>query len=281
MNQPYYMPLTAAPFRKENEYQETVPDHPELAKYIRCFWGSKTPYRKETPSPCSGLVIPDTCTDIIYTVDYTANTITGNFCGINDTSFLHCDQTPDGHLVSTFAIRFYAWKTYAFAEDSMERTMNGFFDIPSRFSWLDHAMRHLLWKYHFMQQRRKAVEQLFLNRLPQTKEQSVIENAVIRILMQKGVQQTGQLAKDCFISARQLERLFQKYIGITPKKLCSLIRYQFLWSDILQSKEFYTLDAVTKYGYTDQSHLLHEFKRYHTMNITSAVEYAYRGAKNI
>ncbi|MBD5458197.1 MAG: hypothetical protein HDR27_06445, partial [Lachnospiraceae bacterium] len=53
-----YMPLTAAPFRKNEEYQEVVPRNPELAKYIRCFWGSGRPY---LTSGDAGLVTPDTC----------------------------------------------------------------------------------------------------------------------------------------------------------------------------------------------------------------------------
>lgn len=30
--------------------------------------------------------------------------------------------------------------------------------------------------------------------------------------------------------SRQLERLFHEYIGMTPKKLGKLVRYQFLWN---------------------------------------------------
>jgi hypothetical protein len=42
-----------------------------------------------------------------------------------------------GHMVSPFAIRFYAWSAYAFSEDSLQFTINGYFDIGSRFEWLD------------------------------------------------------------------------------------------------------------------------------------------------
>ena len=33
------------------------------------------------------IVIPDTCADIIYYIDYTENTVSGGFCGVNDRSF--------------------------------------------------------------------------------------------------------------------------------------------------------------------------------------------------
>lgn len=64
-----------------------------------------------------------------------------------------------------------------------------------------------------------------------------------------------------------MERLFHEYIGMTPKKLSNLVRYQCLWRDIVSQSHFNILDAVYKYGYTDSSHLKREFKRYHSMSI--------------
>ena len=101
------------------------------------------------------------------------------------------------------------------------------------------------------------------------------------ILLQKGVLRTAQLAEECCISGRQLERLFHGYIGITPKKLCNLVRYQCLWNEILRDPKFCILDAVCRYGYTDQSHLMHAFKRYHTMGIQKALLYARHNVGNI
>lgn len=59
-----------------------------------------------------------------------------------------------------------------------------------------------------------------------------------------------------------------------PKQLTSLVRYRYLWNDILFNKHFYVLDAVQLYGYTDQSHLLHDFKKYHTVLPGEAKRYA-------
>ena len=87
-------------------------------------------------------------------------------------------------MVSTFAIRFYAWSAYAFSDDSLQSTMNGYFNAGSRFEWLD------------------------------------------RII-------------------------------------------------------FDALSAVQKFGYTDQSHLLREFKRYHSMDIHKATMMAFKDVGNI
>lgn len=198
-----YRPLTATPFKRNSFYTENPPSK-ELQSYIRCYWGTENSLIQIENDNTPELVIPDTCVDIIYHIDYTDNIVTGGFCGVNDCSFHAHNNGTIGHTVSTFAIRFYAWSAYAFCDDSLQSTMNGYFDVGSRFEWLDKIIRPKL-----------------------------------------------------------LERLFHEYVGITPKKLSNLIRYQFLWRDSLCEPDFDVLSAVYKFGYTDQSHLLREFKRYH------------------
>lgn len=39
MNALTYKPLTATPYKHNETYTEMLPANPELAKYIRCFWG--------------------------------------------------------------------------------------------------------------------------------------------------------------------------------------------------------------------------------------------------
>ena len=45
--------------------------------------------------------------------------------------------------------------------------------------------------------------------------------------------------------------------------------------------DFDILSGVHRYGYTDQSHLLREFKRYHSMDIQSAKILALKYVGNI
>lgn len=281
MKDTFYTPLTAAPFKKSNEYIEVLPENVELARYIRCFWGSERPYAVKEKRKAGDIVIPDTCADIIYHIDHTDHTISGGFCGINDIAFSDCHEEKTGHLISVFAIRFYAWGVYAFSEDSLKDTVNGFYDVQSRFWWLDHLLRRQLLEKATMKERVEAAEAMLVRKLPGARQNRVIDKAVHHIILNKGGQSTVELAGECFVSSRQLQRLFHEYIGITPKKLSNLIRYQYLWNDIIRDTKFDVQDAVHRYGYTDQSHLLREFKRYHTMDICTAKKYAYNDVRNI
>lgn len=275
MKQTYYIPLTATPWKQTESYREIPPASPALAGIIRCFWGSVKPYEKKEAQTCTTVVIPDTCVDIIYQINYTENTITSKFCGINDSCFTVYESEKPGHLISVFGIRFYAWAACIFSEDSLKDTVNGCYDIQSRFRWLDKQLRQQLFEKCSLKERSRITEEHLLKKMATPRHCGVIESAVGQILLQNGALSTGHLARECFISSRHLERLFHEYIGITPKKLSSLVRYQCLWNELVRAPSFSMLDAVYKYGYTDQSHLMREFKRYHTMSIQDALVYAW------
>ena len=275
-----YCLLTATPFKRNSFYTEISPSK-ELQSYIRCYWGTENPLIQIKNDDAPELVIPDSCVDIIYHIDYTNNTVTGGFCGVNDCSFHTHGNGTIGHMVSTFAIRFYAWSAYAFSDDSFQSTMNGYFDVGSRFEWLDKSIRPQLLELKTLQEKISFTEQVLLKSLLDIRENAVINDTIQNILINKGSLDIAKLAKESFVSTRQLERLFHEYVGITPKKLSNLIRYQFLWRDILCEPDFDVLSAVHKFGYTDQSHLLREFKRYHSMDIHNARIMAFKDVGNI
>lgn len=275
-----YCLLTATPFKRNSFYTEISPSK-ELQSYIRCYWGTENPLIQIKNDDAPELVIPDSCVDIIYHIDYTNNTVTGGFCGVNDCSFHTHGNGTIGHMVSTFAIRFYAWSAYAFSDDSFQSTMNGYFDVGSRFEWLDKSIRPQLLELKTLQEKISFTEQVLFKRLLDIRENAVINDTIQNILINKGSLDIAKLAKESFVSTRQLERLFHEYVGITPKKLSNLIRYQFLWRDILCEPDFDVLSAVHKFGYTDQSHLLREFKRYHSMDIHNARITAFKDVGNI
>ena len=279
-NRIIYRPLTATPF-KSNRFYTEIAAVKELQSYIRCYWGTEKPHIQFENDDAPELVIPDTCADIIYHIDYTDNTVTGGVCGVNDCSFHAHGRGNIGHIVSTFAIRFYAWSAYAFSDDSLQSTMNGYFDVGSRFEWLDKSIRPRLLELKALQEKISFTEQVLRKRLSDVRENAVVNNTIQNILLNKGSLGIANLAKESFVSTRHLERLFHEYVGITAKKLSNLIRYQFLWRDVLAEQDFDVLSAVHKYGYTDQSHLLREFKRYHSMDIHNARIMAFKDVGNI
>lgn len=127
-----WQPLTFTPFLATAAHHEILPCE-SLQRWIRCFWGG---IAGAGASPTR--IIPDVCADLIYHIDETAGRIIqASFCGVSDVcGTAHLPMIP-GHTVSTFAIRFHAFGAYAFADDALRGTLNGFESPEVRFGRLD------------------------------------------------------------------------------------------------------------------------------------------------
>ena len=267
-----YRPITGAPFLNNSSYREVLPCE-ALRSYIRCFWGTEksAPNRAEKPSP--RIVIPDTCMDIIFDIDSSKSRLSGSFCAIDDRSY-DIGGAEKRAFSETFGIRFYAWTAVLFSERDFTGQKNRAFDIGEFSGRLKAELEPLLLRYPTMGERIAAAEAVLLKALCTDRINSDLLNAVYYMLKTEGRAKISDIASYASLSERQLERVFSYNTGVSPKILCSLMRYQLLWQDMVMSPRFDILDAVEKYGYADQSHLLNDFRRRHMMTPREAVEYA-------
>lgn len=268
-----FYPITSTPFQRDDKYLEIVPCD-ALKPYIRCFWGMRK--RKWISSDVKnfGLVTPDTCADIIFKINYTKNKIENVFCGLDDTSFRNHDNNHMGDEIATFAIRFYPWSVVLFTEESMKGTKNRFFDVGVHFEKLKNALESRLFECSTMEEQISLAQGYLINHIYENHRNSLFLRAMAEIIVKKGNIKALELATDIHISSRQLERIFNENIGVTPKKMAALVRYQSLWRDICFQPNFQVQDAVCQYGYTDQAHLLNDFRKIHGLSIRDAKRYA-------
>lgn len=266
-----YHPVTGTPFQRDETYQEVAPCS-ALAPYIRCFWGSERPL-PERPSS-GGIVIPDTCMDIIFHIDYAQNRISSVFCALDETSALTGASSASGGLSATFAIRFYAWTASLFAEDSLRGSMGGRYPAEAFFGRIVRALTPVLFEEATLSGKIAHAERVLLDMLDPRRADSAVLNAVHHALISSGRVRIGEIAAALALSPRQLERRFDTCMGMSPKTLASLMRYQLLWQDMLYTPRFDVLDAVDRYGYSDQAHLLNDFRRRHLMTPREALAFA-------
>lgn len=234
---------TAQPFR--SGYMEYVPCE-ALRPLIRCFWTST--------EQAGRLIIPDLCADIIF--DLAGQNVC--FSGVSDRPFV------TGRMEESFGIRFYAWTAELFAEDSLRGTLNGGFEIGEHFRRMERELLPRITEAETTAQR-IALSERFLLRHLRERHNRLYDEAVGELIKMRGVCTVGELSKELHISVRQLERTFLECSGLSPKKTAALIRYQCLWQDVLFGRTFNIADKVLEYGYTDQPHLLNDFRRFHTM----------------
>lgn len=267
-----YRPLTAAPFRCTEEYIEIEPCA-ALKPFIRCFWGTES-FLSVPREKGASIVSPDTCMDIIFHIDVITGRYTAAFCGIDERSHLSGNVCSDTGT-AMFGIRFYPWSAVLFSDEDMSRCKNGCFAAEEYFGGNILRLGESIVQCNTIQERARAAEIILMDMLTESRTDSALLNGMYHIIRTDGRAKISDICGYACVSERTLERLFLRGTGVSPKTMSSLMRYQLLWRDILSAREENMLDLTEKYGYTDQSHLLKDFKRRHLMSPSQAVKYAW------
>lgn len=266
-----YTPITALPNEKSNAYTEITPCI-ALRPYIRCFWG--TVYQMKNCEMSRRPVIPDTCMDIIFDVNYTQNTYTGKFYTL-DKHCYHSLVINNSDRVGVFGIRFYAWSAVLFSDCPINND-KPYIDIDDIFHGLKKELEPILFDIFSLRDKVSAAEKILIKRLDTNKFNNNMMNGLFFIIKNNGNIKISDISSYTGLSKRTLERIFKGNMGISPKTIQALIRYQLLWQDIYLHRRFDIFDALLKYGYFDQAHLLNDFKQRHSMTPNEALDFSLR-----
>ena len=253
-----YRPVLSTPFGRAG-YREIAPCN-ALKPYIRCFW-------TESQTAQNILVIPDTCMDIIFKIGENGEA-EDFFCALDEHSFYSANSG-----LKLFGIRFYAWTAQLFSRRDFSGSGGRAFCTEEYFDGMP-ELRFSITNAKTFEERAAAAENWLLAHLANIRMNNDFLNAIDFIVNTRGTLEISELCAYTAVSARQLERLFARTMGASPKAFSGLVRYQLLWREMLVCGDLNAPDAVEKYGYSDQSHLLNDFKKRHSMNPKQALDYA-------
>ena len=198
--------------------------------------------------------------DLIFEVNYTKNCVTGRFCALDDAAYVTPDRSSE-ELVASFGIRFYAWTAACFAEADFRDALGRVFAPEEHFSSLFSALSPQLFEPDALPARARLAEAELLRRLRPERLNSELSNVIYAMISGCGREKMGEIAARAGMSGRKMERKLLELTGAGPKLLAQLIRHQLIYREVLEGR-FRALDAVEKYGYADQSHLLRDFRRF-------------------
>jgi AraC-type DNA-binding domain-containing proteins len=197
-------------------------------------------------------VIPDGCIDLLFRYD--KNGVTKTIEGYHRTIM----TIPVNQVGRVFGVRF---------------TPGGFTDI------VDTDTSELIGKqlplYHFMkkndvleqmeaisdfeEQMNLITDYLMKQKLSDNITSEIVRYCNERIIRSQGNVQIGALSKETGYSIRYLRNLFHYYVGVSPKELCEIIRFQFsflMLSRMKKENQMISLsDFAIQAGYYDQSHM--------------------------
>lgn len=234
-------------------YRQFQPD-PGLHPYIDAYWTVRT---EKTVNEITR-ILPDGCMDIIYNAGRELRNVAGNLTFKNETAYLLGTMTrfidtpshDNSHLIGIrfkplgFAAFFKSFSLHEITNQTIQ------FDLDRLPVITDVNAQTIL-----------LLDRFFLSRLADNV--SAIREIVGDINCIHGNVTVHSIAKKYAVSTRQLERSFNRYIGITPKEFISFVRYQFAYSQIKENAGVKSLSEIAfDTGYFDHSHLTNEMKKY-------------------
>lgn len=226
-------------------YREIPPDTP-LIPFIHCYWELKTSRALDTPF--NYRVVADGCIDIFFELQQPQESFVMGFC----------NQYTEFQLEHSFhytGIRFLPTMfPQIFAVNAAE--------LSNRFEHLQTVVpataKFIAENLHpglTMEQIRSLFDIHFSKLIEQTtfNADGRLYEAISIILQHAGTLRTEK-ALDTGISPRQLRRLFEFYIGDTPKIFSKVVRFQ---------NSLRTLPSGFDAGYYDQSHFIKDFRNFY------------------
>jgi AraC-like DNA-binding protein len=93
-------------------------------------------------------------------------------------------------------------------------------------------------------------------------EKNYFTQALEQIRSREGAFTHATLAKKLQVGERQLQRMFKDNLGLSPKSYFRILRFRHAVASVRGRRQVDWLDLTHALGYTDQSHLIRDFKEF-------------------
>ncbi|AJS59441.1 AraC family transcriptional regulator [Paenibacillus sp. IHBB 10380] len=241
-------------------YQEYLPSR-SLESYVACYW---TVDVKASDSNKLHRILPDACTDIIFDLRASSFSKGAFVVGLmTDFAVMNLSQTE-----SLFGIRFFS------------DAVRPFFKYPVSEFIGNHVFLEDIWGKEAALITEEIVSATGVLEIIEKVELILIRMLLLNEFPTDGLLQTGMrymydqqgrmsirtLAEKLSYSERTIRRTFQKELGVSPKELVGIIRFQSLLHELYLTTQSSFTDIAVKYGYYDQPHFIKDFKRYYGMS---------------
>lgn len=241
-------------------YREYAPCK-SLEKYIACYWTSET---GAVTSQQWNRVIPDGCVDIIFDLKTSSSSEGAFVTGLMRTFEL----MPILGNQALFGIRFYSEMAHHFLRNPIS-ALNGY-HVYLEDLWGQDARRMVerVAEATEITDRIALIEERLLQCLAASpiRSDSLLMTSMQYIYAFGGSMTIGALAEKVNYSERNLRRVFQNELGVSPKELIRIIQFQSLLQELVRGTKASFTDVALQHGYYDQSHVIKNFKAYYGMS---------------
>jgi len=118
----------------------------------------------------------------------------------------------------------------------------------------------------------RLLDAFFAARLVVDARHETFDRALRALTSTDGRARVDEVAEDAGVSSRQVDRLFAHYLGIPPKTVGRILRFQNSLRTLMHDPGCALAEVAAAAGYFDQAHFIKDFKR-----MTGGVPRGYRG----
>jgi AraC-like DNA-binding protein len=235
--------------------------HSKLHQFIECYWMMQS----EDPIPRLEKIIPDGFTELIFNYGdlYKAKTNnswhlqTANLLAGQIKSYFYLENTGK---TGSVAVKFKPAALTQLFGLNMGIYVDQIIDLDTFDNERLRCLQNKLLPYQGEQESRQILDNYFISLIPEATN-NPLEHVLELIFSKNGMLTVNEMTIAAHLGERQLERLFKRYIGLSPKYYARIIRFNYIFQ-LIKSKKSSWADIVYQSGYYDQSHFIRDFKAF-------------------
>jgi len=241
-----------------------IPPRPPLNDFVECFWTLDGD--GPVPGASPDRILPDGCVELILNFGERFSQHVGNQRKLQPRNFLVGQMSgpilisPNG-AVQLLGIRFHPGGTSPFLRVPMNELTDQVTELGTLSTELERELLLVSEHVPSLPDKIAAVEAALTARLLRSSPDSSATRLASRIVHSAGLISVDQLASDAGISSRQLERRFLREIGVGPKLLGRILRFQQVFRAVDREDAAWASIAL-ECGYYDQAHLIRDFNQF-------------------
>jgi AraC-like DNA-binding protein len=244
-------------------YREIKPT-PFLRSFIECFWTLESDRSLELSAP--ERILPDGCVELILNfgdpflqhVDGEKRRQPRNFVVGQMTAPVLISTTG---VVRLLGIRFQPGGTRPFLDLPASEIADRVVDLGGLSSRFERSLLQACERAPALDQKVAAVGGYLVSGLKYGRLDRDLLRLAASVIDRRGLVSVDQLAFDAGLSSRQLERRFLREVGLGPKLLARIVRFQQVFRAVDQSNPAWA-DVAIECGYYDQAHLIRDFNQF-------------------
>jgi AraC-like DNA-binding protein len=239
---------------------------PSLSKYVECVWLLENA-NSRAPAPPERL-LPDGCVELIlnFGSQFKEHKEAGR-CEFQPLRIV-VGQMTQPVLVSAagpvllIGVRFLPGGSYPFFHLPPGELTNQIVSLSDIAATLDREYSERVVEAPQPGAKILIIQSLLIKRLNVRPDKGLsLQPAISQIVRSAGQTSIDSLSNDLGITGRQLERRFLNEVGLGPKLLCRIFRFQQVFRAVERSDSNWAAIAADC-GYYDQAHLIRDFRQF-------------------